>query len=377
MNKDPGMRLKNRIKIAFFLVVLIPVVTTGLIFGCLTHPLNADYPAPVLPGEVWIAVAVVFIGSLVITSICVGAWIYYQIASPLQELKWAARNIRDGNLDFTIDATSNVREVNELSEDFEEMRVRLKESAEEKVADDQESKELIRNISHDLRTPITAIKGYALGIMDGVASTPDKMEHYVHTIYNKANDMDKLIDELTIYSRLDTNRIPYNFARLNATAYFEDCVEDLRMDLQAQDIGLIFSNDVAADVMMIADAEQLKRAINHIISNAVKYMDKPDALIRFRLRDVGDFIQIEIEDNGKGIAQRDLARIFDRFYRTDASRNSRIGGSGIGLSIVRKIIEDHEGKVWATSREGIGTVIYFVLRKYENGDAAQDDKPQE
>ena len=102
-----------------------------------------------------------------------------------------------------------------------------------------------------------------------------------------------------------------------------------------------------------------------IISNAIKYMDKPKGVIQIRVKDVGDFIQVEIEDNGKGIASKDLTYIFDRFYRTDVSRNSSKGGSGIGLSIVRKILEDHGGKVWATSREGIGTIMYFVLRKYQ------------
>ena len=88
-------------------------------------------------------------------------------------------------------------------------------------------------------------------------------------------------------------------------------------------------------------------------------------IINIRLRDVGDFVQVEIEDNGKGIATKDLTKIFDRFYRTDASRNSTRGGSGIGLSIVKKILEDHGGKVWATSKEGVGTTMYFVLRKYQ------------
>ena len=105
--------------------------------------------------------------------------------------------------------------------------------------------------------------------------------------------------------------------------------------------------------------------INNIISNSIKYMDKPRKVINIRLRDAGDFIQVEIEDNGKGIGQKELPRIFDRFYRTDASRNSTRGGSGIGLSIVRKILEDHGGKVWANSKEGVGTVMYFVLRKYQ------------
>ena len=84
-----------------------------------------------------------------------------------------------------------------------------------------------------------------------------------------------------------------------------------------------------------------------------------------RLIDVGDFVQVEIEDNGRGISQKDLPNIFDRFYRADSSRNSSQGGSGIGLSIVKKIIEDHGGKIWATSKEGIGTVMHFVLRKHQ------------
>ena len=94
-------------------------------------------------------------------------------------------------------------------------------------------------------------------------------------------------------------------------------------------------------------------------------MDKTNGSINIRINDVGDFIQVEIEDNGRGIAQKDMPYIFDRFYRADASRNSATGGSGIGLSIVKKIIEDHGGKIWATSKEGSGTKMVFVIRKYQ------------
>ena len=104
--------------------------------------------------------------------------------------------------------------------------------------------------------------------------------------------------------------------------------------------------------------------IHNIVSNAIKYMEKPRGIIQLRVKDVGDFIQVEIEDNGKGIAAKDLPYIFDRFYRTDVSRNSSKGGSGIGLSIVKKIIEDHGGYIWATSKEGEGTCMHFVIRKY-------------
>lgn len=191
------------------------------------------------------------------------------------------------------------------------------------------------------------------------------LDRYIHTIYNKANEMDRLINELTFYSKIDTNRIPYTFAKIHVADYFEDCVEELSYELKAQGIDLTYFNYLDEDVLVIADAEQLKRVINNIVSNSIKYMNKEKGVINIRLKDAGDFIQVEIEDNGKGIAQKDLPKIFDRFYRTDASRNSTKGGSGIGLSIVRKILEDHGGKVWATSKEGVGTVMCFVLRKYQ------------
>ena len=199
--------------------------------------------------------------------------------------------------------------------------------------------------------------------MDGVADTPEKLNRYVKTIYTKAIDMDWLIDELTFYSKIDTNRIPYNFNKINVKDYFGDCADEVGMDLEASNIRFQYTNYVDESVTVIADPEQLRRVINNIISNSVKYFDKDRNFINMRIRDVGDFIQVEIEDNAKGIAQKDLPYIFDRFYRTDSSRNSMKGGSGIGLSIVRKIIEDHGGKIWANSKEGVGTVMYFVLRK--------------
>ena len=167
--------------------------------------------------------------------------------------------------------------------------------------------------------------------------------------------MDRLIDELTFYSKIDTNKIPYNFSKINVAEYFGDCVEEVGLDMETRGIELGYFNYVDEDVVVIADAEQMKRVINNIIGNSLKYLDKKKGILNIRIKDDGDFIQVIIEDNGKGIAAKDLPYIFDRFYRTDSSRNSSKGGSGIGLSIVKKIIEDHGGRIWATSKEGIGT----------------------
>ncbi len=301
---------------------------------------------------------------LIFTAGMLTVWIYQGIINPIHKLQVATENIKAGNLDFTVEAEGK-DEIGELCRNFEEMRFRLKESEEEKLAGEKENRVLISNISHDLKTPITAIKGYVEGIMDGVADTPQKRDKYIRTIYNKANEMDTLINELTLYSKIDTNRVPYNFSRINVADYFEDCVEEVGLDLEAKNIRLNYIDYADRDVLIIADPEQLRRVINNIISNSIKYLDKEQGFINIRIRDVGDFIQIEFEDNGKGIPAKDLPYIFDRFYRADASRNSSTGGSGIGLSIVKKIIEDHGGKIWANSKEGTGTIMYFVIRKYQ------------
>ena len=292
-------------------------------------------------------------------------WIYFGVSGPIGKLRKATKSIRDGNLDFSVDSNKGIQEMNDLFEDFEEMRKRLKESQEEKLNFDSENKELIRNISHDLKTPITAVKGYCEGIMDGVADTPEKMNKYIRTIYNKTNEMDRLINELTYYSKIDTNRMPYTFTKIDVNDYFNDCADELELELERENVRFNYTNELKDNALIIADAEQLRRAIHNIVNNSVKYMDKPERKIELRVKDAGDFVQIEIEDNGKGIAKKDQSRIFDRFYRTDASRNSTRGGSGIGLSIVRKILEDHGGKVWAGGEEGVGTIISFVLRKYQ------------
>ena len=377
------MKLKTRIILGFTMIILMPLLLfAATLYGfsqsqaqkaqAVTESDGTVYDISITDsadsqGRVHVMAKDLFISAFVIlisVALVVGLWVYRSIAVPLVKLKKATQNIKEGNLDFVLDVEGK-DEFSELCQDFEEMRRRLKESTEEKSLIEKENRELISNISHDLKTPITAVKGYVEGIMDGVADTPEKMDRYVRTIYNKTNEMDHLINELTFYSKIDTNRIPYTFSKLNVEDYFEDCSEEVGLELETRGIELVYANYVEKDVMVIADGEQIRRVIHNIISNAIKYMDKPKGIIQIRIKDVGDFIQIEIEDNGKGIGPKDLPYIFDRFYRTDVSRNSSKGGSGIGLSIVKQILEDHGGKVWATSRLGIGTIMYFVLRKYQ------------
>ncbi len=345
------MKLKTKLILAFMIVMILPTLFIAIAMSAFAPNPGGDIMQMYL-------IVVFFTAALLIY------WIYRTVSVPLAKLQKAARNIKEGNLDFEIRNETN-DEIGQLCQDFEEMRLRLKANAEEKIAYDKESKELISNISHDLKTPITAIKGYVEGIMDGVADTPEKMDRYIKTIYNKANEMDLLINELTLYSKIDTNRIPYNFTTISARQYFGDCAEDLSLELESKGVSFTYRSYLEVDSKVIVDPEQLRRVINNIVGNSLKYMDKPHPVITMDLKDVGDFIQVELGDNGKGIAAKDLPNIYDRFYRTDASRNSSKGGSGIGLAIVKKIVEEHGGKIWATSEEGVGTKMFFVIRKYQ------------
>jgi signal transduction histidine kinase len=325
------------------------------------------------------ASAVQIVMSIIITICFTGIililWIYRGLLRPLNTLRIATNQIRDGNLDYSIRIKED-DEIGVLCEDFEKMRIKLKELMQERIQYEEDTRELISNISHDLKTPLTAIKGYAEGIMDGVADTKEKKDKYLKTIYTKANAMTSLVDELSLYSKIDCNTMPYDFLNINLERYFNDCINELTLDLEVKNIDLAYFNYADSELNVVADAEQLKRVINNIIGNSAKYIGRKKGIINIRIREANEFLEVEIEDNGKGISKEDLGNIFDRFYRTDVSRNSSKGGSGLGLAISKKIIEDHGGKIWASSKEKVGTSIFFTLKRCDcnvNLDLPSDD----
>ncbi len=373
MKKKSHMKLKSKMMVLFLTIILVPLGCAAIVFFGFGYYENIDVLRELSKEDImigaminrrlmeYLVIAMMLI--LFMTSSIITGWLNKDIYKPLKELSIAMQRISTGDFDYHM-ANRRDDEIGILFDNYEQMRLQLKENEEEKAQNEKKSKELVSNISHDLKTPITSIKGYVEGIMDGVADTPEKMDKYIKTIYNKANDMDRLINELTTYSGIDSNKIPYHFHILNVSDYFSDCVEEVGLDLESKNMHLNFTNLVSADTCVVADPEQLKKVINNIISNSVKYMGHDNGVIDIRILDEVESVKIEIEDNGKGIESKDIGNIFERFYRTDSSRNSLQGGSGIGLSIVKKIIEDHGGYVWATSRQGEGTCMHFVLRKY-------------
>ena len=336
----------------FSVVCLVIVVPSILLIYSINYETARDV-------DLWLTILACVID---VIAIVMWFWIYKRILVPLDKMRIATKKIADGNFDYELDEKDFV-EIPFLYNDFEKMRIKLKENEEEKIISENASRELVSNISHDLKTPLTAIRGYVEGILDGVASSPQKVRDYLTTIYNKTNDMTKLIDELLYYSRVSGNEFSYNFEKTNVKEFFDDYVKDLYLELDTIKINFSYSANVDADTVIDIDREQIKRALNNIVANAVKYMDKEDPEIHFRVKENMDAINIRISDNGRGIDEKDLPHIFERFYRSDASRNTKLGGSGIGLSIVKKVIENHEGSVVAISKSGVGTDIDIVLKK--------------
>ncbi|MDF2609093.1 MAG: hypothetical protein K0R92_567 [Lachnospiraceae bacterium] len=308
-----------------------------------------------------ILIIIAFILIIILSAAVLIIWIYRSILRPINILHIATDAMKEGNLDYSIEGDPE-DEIGLLCIDFEEMRIRLKELIEVRLKYEKDTKELISNITHDLKTPLTAIKGYAEGIMDGVADTDEKRDKYLKTIYNKANDMSVLVDELSFYSKIDCNTIPYTFKVINLYDYFDDCINEIRLELEMKNIELSYTSSTENCLCVQADAEQLKRVVNNIISNAVKYIGNKKGHIQIQVSEGKEFAEIAFRDNGVGISAKDLPHIFERFYRADVSRNSK-GGSGIGLAIAKKIIEDHMGNIWAESEVGKGTTIHFTLRK--------------
>lgn len=372
MKKKNKSSLKTRMILTFVMGTIIANIFIAIAGVGMAHYQIQLIKASDMEGEAMVPslqimalrMIMIIIIILVLTGISFYSSIYKDIVSPLKQLSEASKRIANGDLDFQIEDNGYVGEITDLCIDFEDMRRRLKISAEEKIQNEELNRQLISNINHDLKTPVTAIKGYAEGLIDGVADTKEKQEKYLRTIHNKAGDLERLLNELTYYTHIDQSRIPYNFVKVEVNNYFEDCIEDIKEDLDNVNFSLSYKNDIPYGTMIIADPVQLRKVINNIVGNSVKYKDKEIGRLNFHVKDTDEFILIEIADNGPGIPSKDIPLIFDRFFRSDKSRSSSTGGSGIGLSIVKKIIDDHGGRIWATSTLGEGTCMHIELRKY-------------
>ncbi len=312
------------------------------------------------------ALAVFTIVVFVLTFLGLNLWVSIAfskgVTAPISRLKAAAAKISAGELSNEI-AEEGDGEIKELCRTLEQLRLKLKESVYLQARYDDNRKFLISSISHDLKTPVTSIKGYIEGILDGVAKTPEKMQAYLETVRDKALLVNSMIDDLLLYSRLDMNQIPFDFERTDLKDYLEYCVADSKPEFEKSKLDLLLRCEAEGRIYALIDRERFKRILQNILDNARKYMERPDGRVEVILRETRTSALIEIRDNGKGISQEALPHIFERFYREDASRKST-DGSGLGLAIAKQIVEGHDGKIWAVSNAGEGTGIILSLKKY-------------
>ncbi len=273
------------------------------------------------------------------------------IVRPLRQLEQGSRRIAEGDLNFRLE--SKVRnEVGGVIRSYEKMRSELQRSIDIQLALEENRKELISNISHDLKTPLTSIKGYVEGIRVGIADDPEKLKKYVDVIYAKALDMDRMIDDLFLLSKLDLEQEQFYLESVPLESFYRQTISELQMECERAGVRLTSEYEAGQEDIVTMDIQKIKRVMLNLVGNSIKFMDKQDPHVHVHFgRQLENWV-FTVTDNGPGMGPAELERIFDRFYRGDAFRNQNVAGSGLGLAIVKQIIVNHGGTIQARSEPG-------------------------
>ena len=346
----------------------------------LTQPLSEE-----MAGLWWVPWfwAGVFFGSFLAVNAWAAARQSAVIVRPLKRLSKAAAAMGEGQTDFVIPEEGDA-EVRELCQALEQTRLKLRNAATLARQYDDNRKMLVSSISHDLKTPITAIRGYVEGILDGVASSDEKRKLYLEMIRSRVDRLNVLIDDLLLYSLLDMAQVVYCMEETDAIAFYSQFADDSAAELAPEGISVRFENgtETEAPVRVRIDREKMSRVLTNLLDNTRKYgsppsgeaAGQPDRCFDIRLRLSPGSVIAEVRDNGPGIPEDQLEKIFTRFYRGDAARGDAArnvsqysgadrnssrsggggGGSGLGLAIARQIVEDHGGRIWARNRRESG-----------------------
>lgn len=291
------------------------------------------------------------------------SWVSNPIKRAIRRLTFTTNEIRKGNLSTPL-SYEDEDDFYELAKSIESMRESLQLSVEKQDILEIEKKELIANISHDLRTPITSIRGYVQGLKDGVARTEETQREYLETIESKTYMIESLLNDLFEITRFDTNAIKLNKQVVNLKDFLNDCVDELENDVTKVG-GKLSLHFIIKDTRIQVDPEKLMRVFINVIENSIKYRSNRPLEIIILANQDDDGVFINISDNGIGVSEGDLPKVFDRFYRSDKSRNLDIMGSGIGLSICREIIASHGGKISASGNDSNGLTISIRLKAFD------------
>lgn len=285
-----------------------------------------------------------------------------KILTPLELLSFSARQIRDGNLDSAV-AYDSDDEFADVCADFDDMRQRLKKSVDEELASEENRRELFAGISHDLRSPLTSIKGYAKGLIDGVATTNEKRDEYYAVIYQKACEVDALVDKLFLFSKLDTNKYPFHFTSVCLSDYLASFVGTFESEHKKSGLALSVANTCPDDVRVNLDIEEMNRVLTNLLDNSRKFKTGPTVRCAVDCRIEGRWVCIDVSDDGPGVPEYALEHLFQAFYRPEKSRKDTHKGSGLGLAISRNIINAHGGSICAENRNGLVVKIKLPIEE--------------
>lgn len=286
-------------------------------------------------------------------------FVFRHIVAALDTFTSGVRRISGGDLNARIEYAEN-DEFAAVCRDFNDMASRLLDSVNERERDMASRRELIAGISHDLRTPLTSIKAYVEGLQQGVAASPEAEKRYVDTIGSKAADMERIIDNLFLFSKLDIGEFPYRMERAELAGVLESVADELGEEYAAK--GLDISLE-AAETGLCAriDTMQFRNVVVNILENSVKYKNRERAAMRITLARDESRAKISFADDGPGVPPDALPKLFGLFFRGDPSRSSARGGSGLGLAISAKAIERFGGAAAAENVPGGGLAIVLSL----------------
>ena len=296
-------------------------------------------------------------------------FVFQKINEPLTILSDGVREIGGGNLDYRIDYPGK-DEFAPVCEAFNEMAARLKISVERTRQDEEGRKELLAGISHDLRSPLTSIRAYVEGLMDGVAKTPEARQRYLMTIKTKAEDIDRMVSQLFLFSKLDMAEYPMEPRTFRLDEFVTELVSETAEEYQSK--GLEITVISLCPMSVTVDMELLRRVLTNVIDNSAKYKTAVKGHLRIDLEDAGENCRVTLADDGPGVPEDAVSKLFDAFYRSDPARKNPAGGSGLGLAIVSRTVERMGGTISARNAPSGGLEITITLPK-EDGHAENSD----
>lgn len=297
------------------------------------------------------------LGIIVLVNFLCSRWLKLLLLPSVKNLGEGAKRVREGNLDVDI-PVYRPDELGAVCSEFNEMQRYLKESAKERVRYESSRKELISGISHDLRTPLTTIKGYVSGLLDGIADTEEQREEYLKAIQGRALDMETLLNHLSAYNKQEEPEFTYHMEQTNLPSYIGMYLRENAAYIKEN--ALSVSVEIEGENLQIClDKQEFKRILDNLFSNTVRYREKADSRICIRIEREDVFVSLTVADDGPGVPDEALRKIFDSFYRLDSSRTKCSEGSGLGLAIVKQIVTAHRGIVYAQSHHGLSVIMKF------------------